>query len=191
MNALNTIIILISDTLGFMSIFLRRLSMAHKSGECKEPGCNKDQWKDGWCRSCAEYAMQKRTILGLENVTKLLLETVDRLDKIEHKIGSVQHQPPPPPPQIIRERVIVQQIPEIKQVQSPEVHQKNINTVKINTSEKIENKIPIDDSESDIFIPSIEINTGKSLIRDTQTSTIKRNINENANRLGKLGGFNK
>ncbi len=63
--------------------------MGHKSGQCKEPGCNKDQWKDGYCRNCAQYALQKTTMINLNSTTKLLLEVAKGLERIEKNINSL------------------------------------------------------------------------------------------------------
>lgn len=45
---------------------------ANKSGICKVPNCNKLQVRDGFCKQCGEYYLQKSILMKLTNVSEEL-----------------------------------------------------------------------------------------------------------------------
>ncbi len=156
------------------SLLLRRVCMGHKSGQCKTPGCNKDQWRDGYCRNCAQYAIQKATIDGLQSTANLLLQVAEGLKRVEDKVQNLQ-------PQIIEskhEKVIIKE--------KPIVIESNVNEPQP-TKPKIKKKQIFDDVD---FIPTIHTSTAIPQIRDTKSSTVNKDLNRIADKLSKtnVGG---
>ena len=137
--------------------------MGHKSGQCKEPGCNKDQWKDGYCRNCAQYAIQKTTIDRLTSTTQLLLKVAEGLKRVEENVANLQ-------PRVIevKEKIIIKE-----------------NIVIDNPPKIIQNKIKNIPIDEDNFIPTINTDQIIPNIRDTKTLTVNKDINKLVNKLGK------
>lgn len=144
--------------------------MGHKSGQCKTPGCNKDQWKDGYCRNCAQYAIQKETITGLTTATQLLVQVAQGLKRVEENISDLRPliENNAKSQTVIKETVI--QSPTLTEQKSPE------------------NKDHIDRDDS--FIPTIEPSKAVTQIVTSKTSTGDKNITQLAKKLSqtKIGG---
>lgn len=144
--------------------------MGHKSGQCKSPGCNKEQWKDGYCRNCAQYAIQKATIDNLQSTTNLLLQVAEGLKRVEEKVQDLQ-------PKIVEnkvEKIVVKERQPSNQSKDSQVRMNDV--------------IPKD--SEDTFIPTINSSNVIPQIRDTKSSTIDKDLNRIANKLSKtkVGG---
>jgi len=57
---------------------------------CKTPGCNKESWIDGYCKKCADYIIQKKTLYSLEENSKLMLDITTNMKHIEQRLSNIE-----------------------------------------------------------------------------------------------------
>lgn len=145
--------------------------VAHKSGICKTPGCNKVQWQDGFCILCGQYDIQKRTADNLSQLTGIMTAVVTGLANMESQIQTLnitQNQP-------------IRGAGDIRD----DINSK-INYPKPGTSPKPDQLIPKSPLMDNSFIPSVNINEANGNIRQTKTSVPMRNLADVAKQLTQL-----
>lgn len=141
--------------------------MGHKSGQCKTPGCNKEQWKDGYCRNCAQYSIQKETISGLTTATQLLLQVAHGLKRVEENISALR---PLIENNKFRNPSIAGNFVERQPSSIPNIHKSA--------------------SSDETFIPTIESKSAETQIKGTKTLVDNKNITQLAEKLSRtnIGG---
>lgn len=65
-------------------------NFAGKTKNCKTPNCNKEAWIDGYCKKCAEYIIQKKTLSSLEKNSKLIFSISSNMKQIEDRISNLE-----------------------------------------------------------------------------------------------------
>jgi len=129
-------------------------NFAGKTKNCKTPNCNKEAWIDGYCKKCAEYIIQKKTLSSLEKNSKLIFSISSNMKQIEDRISNL----------------------ESGEKNINYGSQENIHISKINPKPKVI-------LEDDVFIPSISINNDKAILIDNQTIKSDKNISDIAKKL--------
>lgn len=78
-NSLNITIKKIMDILKILS---------YVSSKCATDGCAEQAWQDGYCKDCANYLLQKNTLLTFKTDCELTKDMVRSIGRIETNLSS-------------------------------------------------------------------------------------------------------
>ncbi len=131
-------------------------NFAGRTKICKTLNCNKEVWIDDYCKKCADYVIQKETLLSLETNSKLMLNISTNMRSIENRLSNIESN---------------YSIPGTKETTQKEIIKKENIIKKSNII-----------TDTDMFIPSINSNT-KAKIFDNKTTTSNRDIPETVKKL--------
>lgn len=65
-------------------------NFAGRTKICKTLNCNKEVWIDDYCKKCADYIIQKETLLSLETNSKLMLNISTNMRSIENRLSNIE-----------------------------------------------------------------------------------------------------
>lgn len=130
--------------------------MAHPSGICRYPKCDREQLIDGYCTIHHQAAVQKETKDALVLMTKVLLSVDQRLQNIEVKFSQ--------PQQVIEKEVRIIE----------------------KSTESVDIKPQTQDRPSSIFVPSVNLSENQPVIRDVKRDNTVKSIKDLAAQLDKM-----
>jgi hypothetical protein len=53
---------------------------------CRSKGCNREPWKDGYCRKCSDFDIQQLNIKAIHQSKDIIFELITRLERVEQKL---------------------------------------------------------------------------------------------------------
>lgn len=159
---------------------------AKPSGVCKVDGCGKAQVRDGFCKHCADYHIQKTIISKLNDVSEKL-STINPIaaPQIIHTI-----------PNSIDDSKLVEVLLEQSKLLSNIVSGLSDLKNSIYTPSTIQSQTvkrnSIEVIEDDLFIPSLdnlELNNNVVITGENATINSEKNLSSIVNKLSKLNNF--
>lgn len=65
-------------------------AVMYPSDQCKTKGCCNHSWQDGYCKECAQYILQKETLLAFQEKNQIMADIADGLHRIESRLSKLK-----------------------------------------------------------------------------------------------------